>query len=39
MSDQWEIASSLNQKNPADRNVKAEDGYTNLERYLNALTP
>lgn len=40
MPDAWETANGLDPNNPADRNdVKNEDGYTNLEVYLNALKP
>ncbi len=39
MPDDWEIAHKLNPKNPEDRNARSEnDGYTNLENYLNSLT-
>ena len=38
MSDEWELANGLNATNPADRNEdRDEDGYTNLEEYLNSL--
>ncbi|MCH9022155.1 MAG: hypothetical protein IID32_05270, partial [Planctomycetes bacterium] len=40
MADTWEIAHSLNPKDPSDRNGDADkDGYTNLEEYLNSLCP
>jgi pectate lyase len=40
MTDAWETANNLDPKNPADRNGDADnDGYTNLEEYLNSLCP
>ncbi|MHC4537940.1 MAG: pectate lyase family protein, partial [Planctomycetota bacterium] len=40
MADTWETANNLDPKNPEDRNGDAdEDGYTNLEEYLNSLCP
>lgn len=39
MSDEWEKAQGLNANNPADGNVTKNDGYTNLEHYLNSLVP
>lgn len=40
MPDAWEKAHGLNPHDPGDRNGKAgQDGYTNLERYLNSLCP
>jgi hypothetical protein len=39
MPDQWEKQNQLNPKDPADRNGdRNNDGYTNLEEYLNSLT-
>ena len=39
MPDMWEIYYGLDPYNPADRNDDhTGDGYTNLEKYLNALT-
>ncbi len=37
MPDAWEKANGLNPKNAADRALRATDGYTNLESYLNSL--
>jgi hypothetical protein len=38
MSDKWEKQNRLNPKDPSDRNGDLnEDGYTNLEEYLNSL--
>ncbi|WP_168119668.1 pectinesterase [Paenibacillus sp. HB172176] len=38
MPDAWEIANGLDPENPTDRNGdRNEDGYTNLEDYLNEL--
>ena len=38
MPDEWELANGLNIADPADRNGDLdEDGYTNLEEYLNSL--
>jgi pectate lyase len=39
MPDAWETAHRLNPKNAADRALRATDGYTNLESYLNSLVP
>ena len=40
MPDEWEIAHGLDPKNPADGAKSLnKGGYTNLERYLNSLTP
>ncbi|AHJ99458.1 T9SS type A sorting domain-containing protein [Hymenobacter swuensis] len=38
MPDAWETARGLNPANPADRNVRTANGYTQLENYLNGLT-
>lgn len=35
--DDWENANDLNPKDATDGNIVGEDGYTNLERYLNSL--
>jgi hypothetical protein len=37
MPDKWEKKNGLNPKNPADRNIVGDDGYTMLERYLNSI--
>jgi pectate lyase len=37
MPDAWEKANGLNSKDAADRALRATDGYTNLESYLNGL--
>lgn len=37
MPDTWESARGLNPSNAADGKLKAANGYTNLENYLNAL--
>lgn len=37
MDDAWELANGLDPKNPEDRNLKTELGYTALEVYLNSL--
>lgn len=37
MPDEWEKKNGLNPKDPSDRNKKAKDGYTYLEKYLNSL--
>lgn len=37
MPDAWEKAHGLNIADPADRNAMQNDGYTNLEQYLNSL--
>ena len=40
MPDTWEIANHLNPNDPADANLVAgEDGYTNIEKYLNDIRP
>ena len=39
MPDAWETANGLNPKEAADRALRATDGYTNLESYLNSLVP
>ncbi|HSV27170.1 MAG TPA: hypothetical protein VLH60_04685, partial [Sedimentisphaerales bacterium] len=40
MPDAWEIARGLNPLNAADRNHDRNgDGYTNLEEYINSLSP
>lgn len=39
MPDKWEKMHDLDPKNPDDKNLDCNgDGYTNLEKYLNALT-
>lgn len=35
--DAWENANGLDKNNAADGAVKGDDGYTNLERYMNSL--
>lgn len=37
MPDAWEMAEGLNPADASDRNILNEQGYTNLERYLNSL--
>ena len=37
MPDEWEKANGLNANDAKDGAVKGNDGYTNLERYLNSL--
>ncbi len=37
MPDEWETQHGLDPHNPNDRNDPADDGYTQLERYLNCL--
>jgi len=38
MPDEWEIENGLNPNNPEDRNHdEDQDGYTNLEKYLNEI--
>ncbi len=37
MPDEWEIANALNPNDPEDGPATAENGYTNLENYLNSL--
>jgi len=40
MPDEWERAHGLNPADPTDRNGdRNQDGYTNLEEYLNSLCP
>jgi pectate lyase len=39
LPDAWETAHRLDPKNPADATATAPDGYTNLEHYLNSLSP
>ncbi len=40
MPDDWESQNGLDPANPADRNGDADqDGYTNLEQYINAIVP
>ena len=38
MPDAWEVRHGLNPRDPSDRNLRAADGYTRLEQYLNSLT-
>lgn len=38
MPNEWELAHNLNPNDATDRNGIGQDGYTNLEVYLNALT-
>jgi hypothetical protein len=38
MPDAWERGQGLDPENPADGTRAGNDGYTNLERYLNSLT-
>jgi hypothetical protein len=37
MPDAWESANGLNSNDPADRSVRAANGYTMLENYLNGI--
>ena len=37
MPDDWELARQLNPADPADRNLVAANGYTQLENYINGL--
>lgn len=37
MPDEWESANGLDPNDPADGKIKGDDGYTNLENYLNGL--
>lgn len=37
--DDWELAHGLDPTDPADGAISGPDGYTNLERYLNSITP
>lgn len=37
MPDEWETANGLDPDNPDDGALTGDDGYTNLERYLNSL--
>ncbi|MBE0660025.1 MAG: pectate lyase, partial [Bryobacteraceae bacterium] len=39
MPDEWETARGLNPKDAADAAGPAVGGYTNVEAYLNSLTP
>jgi pectate lyase len=39
MPDAWEKINGLNPQDAADRGLRATDGYTNLESYLNSLVP
>ncbi|ACQ81604.1 hypothetical protein Bcav_3362 [Beutenbergia cavernae DSM 12333] len=36
--DEWEIAHGLDPFDPSDGSAVGDDGYTNLERYLNSIT-
>ena len=38
MPDFWEVSNNLNINDPSDRNIIQEDGYTNLEYYLNGMS-
>ena len=38
MPNDWEAAHGLDPKDPSDRNLVNEEGYTNLELYLNSIT-
>ena len=38
MSDEWELANNFNPYDAGDGKLVAENGYTNLENYLNSLT-
>ncbi|WP_397376702.1 pectinesterase family protein [Paenibacillus sp. p3-SID867] len=38
MPNDWEIARGLDPRDPSDRNLANEEGYTNLELYLNSIT-
>ena len=38
MPNDWEIDRGLNPRDPSDRNLANEEGYTNLELYLNSIT-
>ncbi|MBQ7420962.1 MAG: pectate lyase, partial [Prevotella sp.] len=37
MPDEWETANNLNPNDASDGNLVKEDGYTNLEHYLNSI--
>ncbi|WP_345221372.1 T9SS type A sorting domain-containing protein [Hymenobacter koreensis] len=37
MPDAWELANGLNPNSDADRGLRASNGYTNLENYLNGI--
>lgn len=37
MPDEWETENGLDPNDPADGKIKGDDGYTNLENYLNSL--
>ena len=39
LPDIWEKERGLNANDPADANATQNDGYTNLEHYLNSLVP
>lgn len=39
MPDAWEKSHQLNPSDPSDASLVAKDGYTNIEAYLNSLTP
>lgn len=39
MPDDWEKAHNLNPNDPTDGALYGDDGYTNLEKYLNSLVP
>lgn len=39
MADAWEVQQNLSPEDASDRNLKGPEGYTHLERYLNALAP
>jgi pectate lyase len=39
MPDAWEIKHNLNPHDSADAALTAKDGYTNIEDYLNGITP
>ena len=40
MPDTWETAHQLNPNDPGDANLTGgEDGYTNIEKYLNEIRP
>ncbi|OIQ27507.1 MAG: hypothetical protein BM564_12090 [Bacteroidetes bacterium MedPE-SWsnd-G2] len=38
MPDDWELMNGLNPNDPSDRNIVQNDGYTNLEYYLNFMS-
>jgi pectin methylesterase-like acyl-CoA thioesterase len=37
IADEWELANGLDPEDPTDQSLLNEDGYTNLEHYLNSL--